>query len=73
MKNEEGVGSGNERRFLRLVKVVFWSDCIEFESRLIVMWNGNEDSEGLKEVFEKGEVIEGIRVNGVLFVGMQIT
>ena len=29
--NEEGVGRGNETRFLRLVKVVFWSDCIEFE------------------------------------------
>ena len=28
------------------------------------MWNGNEDSEGFKEVFEKGEAIEGIRVNG---------
>ena len=27
------------------------------------MWNGNEDEEGLKEVFEKGDVIEGIRVN----------
>ena len=28
------------------------------------MWNGNEDEEGLKEVFEKGEVIESIRGNG---------
>ena len=37
------------------------------------MWNGNEDSEGLKEVFEKGEVIEDIRVNGGQFVGIQIT
>ena len=37
------------------------------------MWNGNEDSKGLKEGFEKGEVIEGIRVNGCQFVGMQIT
>ena len=37
------------------------------------MWNGNEDEEGLKEVFEKGEVIEGIRVNGGQFVGIQIT
>ena len=37
------------------------------------MWNGNEDEEGLKEVFEKGEVIEGIRVNGCEFVGMQGT
>ena len=32
MRNdEEGVGRGNEARFLRLVKVVFWSDCIEFD------------------------------------------
>ena len=36
-------------------------------------WNGNEDEEGLKEVFEKGEVIEGIRGNGGEFVGTQIT
>ena len=36
------------------------------------MWNGNEDEEGLKG-FEKGEVIEGIRMNGGQFVGMQIT
>ena len=36
-------------------------------------WNGNEDSEGLKEVFEEGEVIEGIRGNGGQFVGIQIT
>ena len=31
MKNEEGVGRGNETIFLRLVKVVFWSDWIEFD------------------------------------------
>ena len=37
------------------------------------MWNGNEDEEGLKEVFEKGEVIESIRMNGVQVVGIQIT
>ena len=37
------------------------------------MWNGNEDEEGLKEVFEKGEVIEGIRRNGGQFVVIQIT
>ena len=37
------------------------------------MWNGNEDEEGLKEGFEKGEVIEGIRVNGGQFVRIQIT
>ena len=37
------------------------------------MWNGNEDSEGLKEGIEKGEMIEGIRVNGGQFVGIQIT
>ena len=37
------------------------------------MWNGNEDEEGLKEVFEKGEVIEGTRVNRGQFVGIQIT
>ena len=36
------------------------------------MWNGNEDEEGLKEGFEKGEVIESISVNGGEFVGMQI-
>ena len=28
------------------------------------MWNGNEDEEGLKEGFEKGEVIEDIRREG---------
>ena len=49
------------------------SDSNEFDSRLIAMWNGNEDEEGLKEVFEKGEVIESIRVNGGQFVGIQIT
>ena len=37
------------------------------------MWNGNEDEEGLKEEFEKGEVNEGIRVNGGEFVGIQKT
>ena len=37
------------------------------------MWNGNEGEEGLKEVFEKGEVIEGIRGNGGKSVGIQIT
>ena len=37
------------------------------------MWNGNKDEEGLKEEFEKGEVVEGIRVNGVEFVGIQRT
>ena len=37
------------------------------------MWNGNEDEEGLKEGFEKGEVIEGIRVNGGKFVEIQRT
>ena len=37
------------------------------------MWDGNEDSEGLKEVVEKGEVIEGIRRNGGQIVGMQRT
>ena len=36
------------------------------------MWNGNEDEEGLKKGIEKGEVIEGVRVNGIQFVGMQI-
>ena len=30
-KNEEEVRRGNETRFLRLVKVVFWSDWIEFD------------------------------------------
>ena len=37
------------------------------------MWNGNEDEEGLKEGIEKFEVIEGIRVNGGEFVGIQRT
>ena len=37
------------------------------------MWNGNEDEEGLKEIFEKGEVIEGIRVNEGELVGIQRT
>ena len=37
------------------------------------MWNGNEDGEGLEEGFETCEVIEGMRVNGVEFVGIQIT
>ena len=37
------------------------------------MWNGNEDEEGLKEGFEKGEVIESIRVNGGDSVGIQTT
>ena len=37
------------------------------------MWNENDNSEGLKEGFEKGEVIEGIRVNGGQFVRIQIT
>ena len=41
--NEGNNGRGNERRFLRLVKVVFWSDCIELDRRSIVMWNGNVD------------------------------
>ena len=44
------------------------SDFNEFELRPIVMWNGNEDEEGLKEGCEKGEVIEVIRVNGGQFV-----
>ena len=70
--NGEGVGRGNDSRFLRVVNVVWLSDSNEFEWRSIVMWNGNEDSEGLKS-FEKGEVIEGIRGNGGQFVGIQIT
>ena len=37
------------------------------------MWNGNEDEEGLKEIFENNEVIEGIRVNGGEFVGIKTT
>ena len=36
------------------------------------MWNGNEDEKELKEVFEKGEVIEGVRGNGGQFVVIQI-
>ena len=62
---------GNKTRFLRLVKVVWWSDDNEFERRSVVMWNGNEDEERLKEGFEKDEVIEGIRVNGGQTVGSQ--
>ena len=34
------------------------------------MWNGNEDEEGLKERFEKWEVIENIRGNGGEIVGI---
>ena len=37
------------------------------------MLNGNEDEEGLKEEFEKGEVIEDVRGDGGQFVGIQIT
>ena len=37
------------------------------------MWNGNVDEGRLKEGFEKGEVIEGIKGNGSEFVGIQIT
>ena len=37
------------------------------------MWNGNEDEEGLKEVIENSEVIEGIRGNGGQFVVIQRT
>ena len=37
------------------------------------MWNGNEDEEGLKERFEKGDIIEDIRVNGGQSVGMKRT
>ena len=37
------------------------------------MWNGNEDEEELKEINEKGEVIEGIRVNGGELDRIQIT
>jgi hypothetical protein len=37
------------------------------------MWNGNENEEGLKEIFKKGEVIEDIRGNGGQFVVIQIT
>ena len=40
--------------------------------KVLVMWNGNENEEGLKEGFETGEVIEGIRGNGGEFVGIQI-
>ena len=42
-----------------------------FERRSIVMWNGNEDEERLKEGFEKGEIIKGVRGNGGEFVGIQ--
>ena len=37
------------------------------------MWNGNDDEEGLKERFEKSEVIESIRVNGGELIEIQIT
>ena len=46
------------------MKVALLNDSNEFELRSIMIWNGNEDEEGLKEVFEKGEAIEDIRVNG---------
>ena len=48
------------------------SDSNEFESSRIVIWNGNEDEEGLKEEFEKCEMSEGIRGNGGQIVGIQI-
>ena len=32
------------------------------------MWNGNENEERLKEIFEKCEMIEDIRGNGGEFV-----
>ena len=38
----------------------------------LVMWNGNDYEEGLKEAFEKCEVIEDIRGNGGQFVGIHI-
>ena len=38
-----------------------------------MMCYGNEDEDGLKEGFEKGEAIESIRMNGSEFVGIQIT
>ena len=60
-------------RFLRLVKVVLLNDSNEFDSRSIVMWNGNGDEEELKEILEKGEMIEGIRGNRGQFVGIQVT
>ena len=37
------------------------------------MWNGNEDEEGLKEGFEKGEINEIVRVNGGEIVVIQRT
>ena len=38
-----------------------------------MVWNGEVDEEELKEIFEKGEAIEGIRVNGGQFVVIQRT
>ncbi len=67
------MGRGNKTRFLRLVKIVFWSDSKKLKPRSTVMWNGNVRREGLKEECEKCEVIESIRVNGGEFIGMQIT
>ena len=32
-------------------------------------WSGNKDEEGLKEDYEKGEVIEGIMGNGGQIIG----
>ena len=55
------------------MKVDLWSDLNEFPSRSIVLWSRNEDEEGLKEEYEKGEVIEGIRRNGGELVGIQRT
>ena len=46
---------------------------MSFHKYPFVMWNGNEDEEGLKEGFEEGEVIEGIRGNGGEIVGTQRT
>ena len=64
---------GIDSRFLRLEKIDGWRDFNEFELIAIVIKRRNGDEERLKEFFEKSETIEGIRWNGVEFVGEQPT
>ena len=70
---QEIVGKWNDLRIVRFVNADWSSDFNELWSRLIVTWSGNEDEEGLKKCYEKGEVIEGVRRNRGEFVATQIT
>ena len=57
------MGRDNALRFLRDAKVDWSSDSNEFKTRSIVMWNGNEDEEGLKEFCEEAELIKDTKRN----------